>query len=453
MNSKLQKAICIFIIPSLFFVISMAMPFYSFSNTYGIEHHNGTLHNKDAEIKYENYIYEPQIKTVRFHPEKWPFSNPLLLLHSNEKLLLVFDELDAPAKQYEYTIIHCTANWKPTDLPEHEYIDGFFTDYIYDYEFSRATLQPYVHYELLFPTENMKPKISGNYILVVYQENKEKPVLTQRFTVYEKLIDIDASVKRATLVEDRFHKQEIDFKILHNNYQINYPYEHLKVVITKNHSWDNANTNLKPRFVKNNVLDYNYEKENSFPGGNEYREFDIKTLRSKTIQVNDIVMESDRFHVKLRKDEKRTFKNYIFKEDLNGMFHINADRAVNSDIEADYVWVYFTLDGRQALLNGNIFIYGELTNWQMKDENRMIYDPNEQSYKCKLLLKQGFYNYIYVYSEDPETGIDEQTIEGSHYETENLYTIYIYNYEISEFYDRLIGVKRINSVIEENQKK
>ena len=64
-------------------------------------------------------------------------------------------------------------------------------------------------------------------------------------------------------------------------------------------------------------------------------------------------------------------------------------------------------------------IFGSLTNWDIYDESRMNYDYQRSRYHAELYLKQGFYNYKYIFVEDGASIFDEAIIEGNYYETEN----------------------------------
>ncbi|MFT4973994.1 MAG: hypothetical protein ACI9JY_003208 [Saprospiraceae bacterium] len=80
---------------------------------------------QDENIRYQDWIYNPNIKSVKLHINGYPISYPILYLGSPGQLRLSFDELRADAKSYLYTIEHCTKDWETSNLPESEYIDGF----------------------------------------------------------------------------------------------------------------------------------------------------------------------------------------------------------------------------------------------------------------------------------------------------------------------------------------
>lgn len=397
----------------------------------------------------DDAVYSPSVKTILFFKKGFEMGQPVIKLGENEDLFLAFDDLDADSKPYKFTVIHCEADWKTSgDIRPEEYIEGFTEDRIDDYQYSFNTLVPYTHYSLTFPTPNMKVKLSGNYLMVVYTNSAEEPVLTKRFMVVERSpMGITAEAHQATSPELRWTKQEVDFTINYNGMQVYQPADQVKVVVTQNDRWDNAVRNIKPRFTRGESLDYNYDEQITFNGGNEFRAFDIKSLKYQTERIRRIDKESDVIKVFLLDDEKRTFKKYATEKDINGRRLVkNEETTGASDIEADYVEVYFNLPFDAMRANGDMYILGALTNWQLDAGSRMSYDFDTKSYKKMLLLKQGFFNYEYVFLDKSTGKADESLVEGNHYETENEYTIWVYFRDIGGLYDKLVAVQNANTL-------
>ena len=406
------------------------------------------FHHNDMTdyVAISNKIFKENIKTVMFHRQGWELSPPLLKFNSSEKLELSFDDLDADGKEFLFTIVHCDANWKPSGLKTYEYIDGYEEDYIYEYRFSTNTIVPYAHYDLLFPTDDLKPLLCGNYVMKVYVERPDSLYFTRRFMVVDQQLSISGTVKKATLSSDRNYKQEVDFEFDAGNYRIANPYTDLKVVITQNGRWDNAITNLKPKMVIGSRYNYNYDAENVFDGGNEFRALNIKSLNYYTENIQKIEFTTDGYQVRLKPDQKKTFKVYKSEDDINGQFTIKTEDQQDTDTEAEYVNVYFILPYAAPLPEAGIYIFGALTDWNIDDGNRMTYDYPTQSYVKTLLLKQGYYDYQFLMKYDNQKMGDIGFIEGNHWETDNEYTIYVYNREMGNLYDKLIGVTHIHSL-------
>jgi len=396
-------------------------------------------------IRYDNHIYLSSIKTIQAFRKGFELSYPFAELNSNDTLQFCFDDLTDEAKNYNYTFIHCNSNWQPSGLSENEYLDGFYENPVSDYKHSFNTFCNYYHYNITLPNENIKLKISGNYILLVYENDKDLPVITLRFYVVETKTQVEAVVKQATNIDLMKSHQEIDFT-LKNSFNCINPFNDIIVYIKQNDRTDNQINNLKPSFVKDNELIYNYEDGNVFAGGNEFRSFDAKSYKYQSEHIQKIAYESPFYHVYLYYDEKQTFKLYKQLQDINGKYLIKNSLANESEIDADYFNVTFTLPYEAPLTEGNLYVLGAFSNWQFTKDNMLNYNYKTKCYEATILLKQGFYNYQYAFLRDSVNESDVSFIEGNHYQTENDYLIFVYWRDITSKYDRLTGLKVINSI-------
>ena len=397
----------------------------------------------EPSIIYKNGTFNDQIKTVLCHKIKNELSSAIINLNSEDKLLVSFDDLDADIKNYYYTIIHLNADWTKSDLMQSEYISGFTDEPITDYAFSFNTIQKYTHYSFAFPTVEIKPLLSGNYVFKLYEEGGDV-IAFKRFMVLETTLRIEAEVRRATLVEDRRTKHEIDFTIKHPNLVVADPFSDIKVSIKQNNREDNAITDLKPLFVKNKVLVYDYQEDNTFWGNNEFRHFDIKSLRYQSERIKEITFDSTYHHVYLFKDRKRPFDRYSIEPDINGKFLIKSQEAWKSTIEADYAFVHFTLPVEE-ISYGELYLLGAFSDWEIKEDFKLHFNANKMQYEAIVYLKQGYYNYHYALKDTTTNRVDVSFIEGTHYQTRNDYYIYVYYRAVGDRYDRFVGFLKTSS--------
>ncbi len=392
---------------------------------------------------YKNQILNPNIKTALSHKKGEQLSLCIINLGSDEKILMSFDDLNAEKKNYLYTIIHCNSDWTKSNLMQSEYINGFYEEVIFNYEFSFNTIQKYTHYQFDFPTKNMQPILSGNYIFKIYDEDGNT-IIYRRFMVLDRQTYIEANVRRATLAEHRKTKHEIDFTISHSKLRILDPFSEIKVHIKQNNKEDNAITDLAPQFVRNDELDYNYEDINTFFGNNEFRHFDFTSLRYQSERVKNIYFDSTHNHVYLFNDKKRTFDLYSVEPDINGKFIIKSQEGWESNIEADYAFIHFTLPINN-INYGDIYLLGGFSDWELKDEFKLHYNTKQKRYEGNIYLKQGYYNYHYALNDTTTDLIDVSFIEGTHYQTRNDYYIYVYYRAVGDRYDRLVGFMKTSS--------
>jgi hypothetical protein len=401
----------------------------------------------EKEVRYTDRVYDPNIKTVLLHIKGSELDAPIIPLNSSEKLVLRFDDLSEDTREMHYSFTHCTWDWKPSDLQELDYLEGFNDEIILDFDFSFNTVNNYTHYRLEFPNDRIGLTRSGNYIIKVFANgNPDDVLLTGRFMLVENKSTIAASVHPSNVVSDREYKQEVDVEVSLGDINTMNPYRDIQLVIMQNFRKDNMLTGIKPNFIKNQKLTYNYQGPMDFGGGNEFRFFDAKSLRYRSEEVEEIRHEEDGYHIYLAPDEGKAFKQYTFENDINGKFLVRNDDMLDPHLESDYVTVHFQFPVDAYLGNGDMYVLGQLSDWDLKTTHRMKFNADNLSYELELFLKQGYYNYTYVwkYNKQP-TGTHELT-DGDHSETENDYLILLYFTDQSTFADRLIGVERINSL-------
>ncbi len=387
------------------------------------------------------------IHTVQVYKKGWNMSYPIINLYPQEQLTLEFDDFAYDSKNYQYSIVHCTSDWEPSGLMQTEYIDGFMPNAVEDYAYSFNTTFDYIHYTLDFPNDDIKLKVSGNYLIKIFELGYEdEPILVRPFYVSEQAVSIIPRIKYTGNANYRASMQELNFSIQHPNFRIDNPRDEVKVVLQQNGRWDNRIDDLKPLFIRHQELDYSYNHENLFDGGNEYRWLDIRSTRFAPEHVANIEFFDPHYHFTLFPDNLRGKKPYFYREDFNGKYYIEVKEYPDATIEADYAYVHFKLPLQAPLVDGDLYVVGGLSNWLLNDNNRMRYNLNTHTYETTLLLKQGFYNYQYLFLENNTTRAEVERFEGNYGQTENDYIIYVYYKSFSDNYERLIGVNISNSL-------
>lgn len=408
---------------------------------------NGQPEHNDP-VYFTNHVFDEKIRSVQLYKEGWNLSYPILKLNSHDKLVCHFDLLDDQAESFNYTFVHCDKDWNKSDIFPNDYTDGYAENPVESYQPSFNTTIKYFHYQIAFPNDRVQIKLSGNYILDIYPADKpDKPVITQRFIVTENAVKIDIAVHRPQTGDEKDAQQQVDFTINYPGLNASDPYRNFFAFILQNGRWDNARKNLKPDFYGVNELKFNaLSDKNIFQGGNEFRYFDIKSIRYQTEFVKRIDFVNGTYNVFLSPSESREFKPYFYWQDFNGKYYVAIQEGKKFDIDADYVNVFFTLPSREIISGGNMYISGALNNWNFDSRNKMAYNKDKNEYECTMLLKQGWYNYEYVFLREGSTDGTSSLFEGSHYETENDYTVLIYYRNPQDRYDRAVGAVTFNTL-------
>ena len=349
------------------------------------------------------HIFDSNVRSLKVCLANNMYMPPILMLGGNNPLVVSFDYLDYEVHYLRYSVTHCNANWQPSSLLESEYVSGFNYADIDDYELCKATFVHYYNYQFTLPNENMEFLVSGNYMLTVYEEDDPDEILFQtRFSVCEGNVHVYPQVTSRTDIEYNNRYQQVSFDVKYKPGQVRDPFSEFICVVSQNSREDNAVTVTRPMTVTVDHVTYESNRSLIFPAGNEFR-------------------------------------RYLYDKTQFGRFTIrNGESRGESAVEADYIMTHFNLDLGGKLTGGNVMLYGEFTEGYPASQ-LMKYDASSGYYSADILLKQGAYNYMYLWVPDGSTVGQTGRIEGDHYETVNEYLVKVYQHPMGERYDRLVG--------------
>jgi hypothetical protein len=387
------------------------------------------------------------IKSITFEKDDLLSSYPFIQPWNGEEMTLHFDITESHGGSLWYSLTHCDRDWNKSDLFTSDYLEGFDENQITDYLPSFNTRVNYTHYSLKLPNDDVSFLVSGNYIITVWDQGEpDVPLLRRRFFVSEGSTSAQVIFRRPMKPGTTETHQQAEITVSTGSLPVTDPYRQVTVTMMQNGRWDRAATNLSPDFVAGGRVEFNSLSEKTImPGGNEFRYFDIKTIRQTRQNVRVIEFVNGLYQAYLLPSDDREFKPYFFNEDFNGKYVVAMEESNEPDREADYVMVYFTLPGYSELKDGSVYVTGDFTGWSYGHANRMTWSAVRGSYELSLLLKQGWYNYEFAFvpaGKDLPAGFN---FEGSHWETENDYLIITYFRDPTSRYDRLTGITVANT--------
>ncbi len=389
--------------------------------------------------------YRPEIKSIRCYNSVQEGSFPVITLGSAEQWQLAFDDLSSNPRQYYYTLQHCEADWSPSNISPVEYLQGFTEDHILNYSYSTATLQKYIHYEVKLPNRNLSPKVSGNYLLKVYEDGDQSRLLfTRRVYVVSPRVNVLAQAVPSNNILLRPANQKINFQLDYGNLPVQNPYTDIQAVLMQNARPETAITNAQPYQIRGNQLFYTDLNTNDFPGGNEFRLLDLRSLKLNSQQVFKIYRDTANTAI-LINDYPRNQPAYVFQYDDNGNYFIRNQDGSNPATDADYVHVYFTLLANRTNQQGDVYIVGKFNNYQLNENSKLEYDAARNRFSTNLFLKQGIIDYQYVWVDKATRKPDYTLLEGSHFETGNDYQLLIYYHPPGSRFTELAGYRQINT--------
>lgn len=418
---------------SIIGLLNSCVPVSTSSNTY------------DKELIYDNVNYELNVGMVQLFPYnknlRSDLENPAVVVNNQEGFYLQFDLFQDNYTNMNVRYIHCNRDWLPSNLADIRFLEDYNSFTINNYQYSANTREPYVQYSIRLPT----PKISGNYLIVVSNTQSDRDIiLSRRALVYEQSAATSGKVNMSSTVRTRDLNQQISFSISYQEFKNINPLQDIYVVLLQNHNWKVSINGLKPTLIRHDqkYLEYrHFNSENDFPGLNEFRYFDLRSIEYRGMNVLDIQKEESKISAFLGADKPRTGLAYSqLIEDLNGnYFLVNSDPG-DSQLQSEYSDVYFELISEP--IEGTVYVAGNFNNWQLNSQNQMQYNDGRGSYRCKIKLKQGYYDYMYWVDSN---SLKPNYLEGNHFQTGNDYEVLVYFRDPARNFDELVGYKSIKS--------
>lgn len=390
-------------------------------------------------------VFDPLVASVQLYRGTDQLSYPVIYLGETNTLTLAFDLLGAQRQSLRVHILRCEADWSLSRLLTVEYLKGFSSSPINSFQNSVQARTPYVHYTQQVPWGGLTFTKSGNYLAVVTPAGNPQQVLfVKRFLVVEQSSTLNVQILRSTQTDHLRTHQRLRVVLPVDNRVVRSPTQEVSLTLLQNFRWDQARQHIKPAYVYPDRLEYDLSDAVEFPGGNEFRQIDLRSLQTRSLGVadRDCAIPGP-CQVWLRADELRAFQRYYANPELDGNYYLGlgyADEAFGA-VEGDYVRVHFRLNMNERFATESVVVVGAFNQWKPDLAHALTYNPQLHAYEGELLLKQGIYNYAYavVNPRIPKI-IDLKRLEGSFFETLNTYTVLVYYRPLGERYDRLLGI-------------
>lgn len=363
----------------------------------------------------------------------------------NQQLVLSFDDLTNSSEIYRYTFKHYDRNWQEDNLFFTEIANGSMNALLDQFQYSFNTMQAYTHYTLKFPNEKIQPKISGNFEIIVYKESVDRPILTKRFYVVEDQANVGIKVSRISDAKNPNINQRVEVQVTSKGGDLTSNVNSMTLNVAQNNNMSATVGNLKPSSTLGSQLLFQ-QMNLAFPGNNEFYYFDNKNMK----MAADMVRETGE-----RDGVNHTFLhpvwafplNYQYQPDVNGAYYFRRNDVGlerNAEREADYAWVYFSLDSDP--IDKEIYVVGGFNDYKATNTNLMTYDAAAKKYVAKIYLKQGFYNYVLA-TKESNGKLNLGEINGNFWQTENLYQGFLYYKPFGRNYDGLLGYGELRTPI------
>lgn len=394
--------------------------------------------------QYMNKAYTPDIKTLQVYLNAGQLDWPVIRMGTNDHVTVSFDWMSHKFPHLAYRVRYCNADWTLSDLDEMDYMEGLNEVILEDPYMSMNTTFDYSHFEFSLPNDEVKLTLSGNYIVQVYDtENPSTTLLVACFSQQDPKVNIAGEVDGRSIYGVNKEYQHLSFELFFQGNFSAMPDE-LKVLVRQNGRHDNEVFGLKPTYVKPESLVFDDERRLSFEGGVQYNVADFSHRYRYSGRIERISFHQPYYHVEMQPGEMLDGKTSVFGKDVNGGYLVHQQDIWN-DSEIDYSVVHFTYPIEEPWLDGALYVSGAFNDGRLNELNKMTYNYERHQYELSIVLKNGGYNFQYLFvPAGMKSGLNSRA-EGSFWETENEYQIYVYYRQLGSDHDRLIGFERIIS--------
>lgn len=391
---------------------------------------------------YTNKCFSPDIKTLQVYLNSDQLDIPVIRMGTNDQVTVSFDWMSHNFRHLAYRVLYCNADWTLSELSEMEYMEGLNEVVIDDPYISMNTTFDYSHYEFKLPNDDIKLSLPGNYIVQVYDTDEpSSSLLVACFSQQDPKVSLSGSVDGKSVYGVNKEYQHLTFELMYMQNFSALPDE-LTVVVRQNRRYDNQVYGIKPTYVKPESLVFEDERLLSFEGGCQYNVADFSHRYRYSGTIERISFHHPYYHVEMRPGQLAESKSAIFGNDVNGGYLVNQ-QDIWDNAEIDYSVVHFTYPLEDPWIDGALYVAGGFNDFRLNETNRMNYNFDRHQYELDLVLKNGGYNFQYLFVPAGQTAGFPSRPEGSFWETENEYQIYVYYRPIGSNYDRLIGFERV----------
>lgn len=395
-------------------------------------------------------IFMKNIRTITFNMFGDPISYPIISLLGADKLNLDFDDMDGGVKYYYYTLELRNADWSQAQIGYLDYVKGFTQQRITTYRQSSAQISRYTHYQAQLPDRNLMPFKSGNYVLKVFLNGDTSQLaFTRRLLVVDNRLGVAAQIQQP-FAQQYFHTHHrLLVKVSTKGIDVRYPQQQIKVNILQNFRWDNSITTVSPTYIRPEMLEFVNEQEMLFPAMREWRWLNLRSFRLLGDRITSQENTDSSFVLNVKEETPRVNSPYYYFNDMNGLFINETTERINPLWEAEYARVHFSFvpPNNLPFRNADLYVFGKLTGYGKNQDSKLNFNPETGKYEGDIILKQGYYDYVYALRNKNDNLFTTDLTEGNVWETEDSYLILVYYRELGGRYDQLLGLARANSLV------
>ena len=384
------------------------------------------------------FAVEPQkappkdIQSLQLHPTNNSDAPPVIVLNSGQQLLLSFDDMSEENRQFRIEVSHRSRQWEASPIAPSFYLDGFSYHYIQQSKQSLTENPTYRHISYTFPNDQLRPKVSGNYLLNVYDRSGNDLLFSLPFFISENKGSVQSRVETIFAQREDGRSEAQLFSTYRYPDFVDFPQFDLSIRYIQNRFWGRSRAANSLTTIGRGRLSGRLKRSHAFVADYEFKHLDLRDFDADSRQIIAFQPGFEPPNIILRRDiqgfdtSPRFFPNKTFGQPLS---------ARNSR----YAQVHFSLETAKHMSpDQNIYLVGGFNNWMIGKQNKMQFDEVDDLWKGEALIKQGEYAYKYV--SVTSNGIDDLSLDQSFQSPQQEYLTFIYFKDPNRKFDRLLKV-------------
>lgn len=377
------------------------------------------------------------VRTIQLYPGGQQDALPVVTLNSGDALTLEFDLVRSEGRPLSVYFQHADRTWR-RDLSASQVLASFQDDRLLEYQSSRGTDVPYVHYQYEFPNDDIRFQVSGNYILRVTERGRRDSVLfEQPFFVTEKEGGLRLGAE-SLMVPGQSQSSLRPIARYTPPAEIRGdPFGHA-VCFVRNSRLADTRCRDRPTLARQPELKFQLHRDRAYAPTTTGYTLDLSTLRASS-QIARIDRSASPIRALLDPDYARFGGGIETGRMMNGQTIIRGALSSRLDpaLSAEYVEASFAfVPAGETPYSSPLVVAGSFSGMNPERGTRMEWNESQGRYEGRVLLKQGRYQYFYATS-DPAFAAE---VQNRTRRMTGTYTAFVYYRDARRNTDRLLQV-------------
>lgn len=376
------------------------------------------------------------VRTIQLYRGNDEGQLPVVSLGEETSLTLEFDLMEAQGRPLSVYFQHADRTWR-RDLSASQILESYQDDRLLDYRPSRGTDVDYVHYRYRVPNDNIRFRISGNYILRVTERGRRDSVLfEQPFFVAEERGSLQLGAESIPIPGQQVPSLRPRARFMPPSELRGDPMGHA-VCFVRNGRLEDTRCEDRALLVQQPELEFELERDRAYAPATTGYELDLSNLRS-TNRIARVDRMATPTQVFLDPDYAR-FEDTAASPSGNGQPLVRSVLSGRADpaLTAEYVETNFAFvpSGEQPYRRP-LVVAGSFSGMDPDRGARMEWNGTQGQYEGSVLLKQGRHQYFYSTSDPAFTEQRRSTAR----RVTGTYTAFVYYQDPQYNTDRLLRV-------------